>query len=368
MANIQLTDIYNNSLPFKTKRKMKKYILSFLVLSFFFNCNESNIEEEKTIEPQAEANQKQAEYAIAIHAGAGTIKRENMSPQKEKAYKQALNQALDIGEKILKEGGTSMDAVEQTIVFLENTAFFNAGKGAVFNHEGKNEMDASFMDGKTQNAGAVGGVGIVKNPIRAARLVMSNSKHVLLTGKGAETFAKDQGLEIVDPKYFYTESRWKSLQNALEKEAASGMLEEENPDYKYGTVGCAALDKSGNLAAGTSTGGMTNKRWNRIGDSPIIGAGTYANNNTCAISATGHGEYFIRYVVTYDISALMEYKRLPFQEAADFVINKKLKSKGGDGGVIGVDKFGNVAMPFNTSGMYRGYAKPGERVVKIYAD
>ena len=346
---------------------MKRNILLLFVLSFFFNCKNTEVKEEKTINAQADVQQKKAAYAIAIHAGAGTIKRENMSPQKENAYKQALNQALDIGEKILKDGGTAMDAVEQTIVFLENTPFFNAGKGAVFNHDGKNEMDASFMDGKTQNAGAVGGVGIVKNPIKAARLVMTNSKHVLLTGKGAEAFAKEQGLEMVDPKYFYTQPRWESLQDALEKEAATGMLG-DNPDYKYGTVGCAALDKAGNLAAGTSTGGMTNKRWNRIGDSPIIGAGCYANNNTCAVSATGHGEYFIRYVVAYDISALMEYKGYSFQQAADFVINRKLKSKGGDGGIIGVDKYGNVTMPFNTSGMYRGYAKPGERVVKIYRD
>ncbi|HHH49783.1 MAG TPA: isoaspartyl peptidase/L-asparaginase [Saprospiraceae bacterium] len=346
---------------------MKRNILLLFVLSFFFNCKNTEVKEEKTINAQVDVQQKKAAYAIAIHAGAGTIKRENMSSQKENAYKQALNQALDIGEKILKDGGTAMDAVEQTIVFLENTPFFNAGKGAVFNHDGKNEMDASFMDGKTQNAGAVGGVGIVKNPIKAARLVMTNSKHVLLTGKGAEAFAKEQGLEMVDPKYFYTQPRWESLQDALEKEAATGMLG-DNPDYKYGTVGCAALDKAGNLAAGTSTGGMTNKRWNRIGDSPIIGAGCYANNNTCAVSATGHGEYFIRYVVAYDISALMEYKGYSFQQAADFVINRKLKSKGGDGGIIGVDKYGNVTMPFNTSGMYRGYAKPGERVVKIYRD
>ncbi|MEM9822008.1 MAG: isoaspartyl peptidase/L-asparaginase [Bacteroidota bacterium] len=307
-----------------------------------------------------------AEYAIAIHGGAGTILRENMTEEKEKAIRAALNEALNIGETILKNGGSSMDAVEQTIMHLEDTPYFNAGKGAVFTNAGTNELDASFMDGKTQNAGAVGGVTVVKNPIRLARAVMEKSEHVMLSGEGANTFAKELDLEIVDPSYFYTEQRWEALQNAKEREASTGSIDAGNPDYKYGTVGCAALDQQGNLAAGTSTGGMTNKRYNRIGDSPIIGAGVYANNNTCAVSSTGHGEYFIRYSVAYDISAKMEYGKEAFQKAADHVIRVKLKNNGGSGGIIGVDKYGNVAMPFNTAGMYRGYAKPGERVVKIY--
>lgn len=342
----------------------------FLLFALFFItcCNNGTPMEKTTSKAQvAPAEQQRAEYAIAIHGGAGTIKKENMSAQKEAAYKKALNDALDIGENILKNGGSSIEAVTKTIVFLENTPYFNAGKGAVFTNAGENELDASFMEGATLQAGAIGGVTNVKNPILAARAVMERSDHVLLTGKGAEQFAREQGLELVDPKYFYTPDRWESLQRAKEKEEATGYVEEQ-PDSKFGTVGCAALDKNGNLAAGTSTGGMTNKRWNRLGDSPIIGAGTYANNNTCAISSTGHGEYFIRYVVAYDISAMMEYKGLPFQQAADEVIRKKLKAAGGTGGIIGVDKYGNVAMPFNTSGMYRGYAKPGERKVKIYED
>ena len=223
------------------------------------------------------------------------------------------------------------------------------------------------MDGKTQNAGAIGGVTIVKNPIKLARAVMEKSEHVRLSGEGANTFAKELGLEIVDPSYFYTQDRWESLERAKTREPGTSSIDSPS-DYKYGTVGCAALDKDGNLAAGTSTGGMTNKRYNRIGDSPIIGAGVYANNNSCAISSTGHGEYFIRYAVAYDISAMMLYKEEPFQEVADYVVKEKLKNNGGSGGVIGVDKYGNVAMPFNTAGMYRGYAKPGERVVQIYED
>ncbi len=309
---------------------------------------------------------KQAEYALAIHGGAGTMSKANLTPETEKSIREALNNALSIGEEILKNGGTAMDAVEQTIIVLENSSHFNAGKGAVFTNAGTNELDASFMDGATRNAGAVGGVTVVKNPIKAARAVMEKSAHVLLTGEGANQFAREQNIEIVDPSYFHTDRRWESLQKAKAREEQTGELFSIDSPFKYGTVGCAALDKSGNLAAGTSTGGMTNKRYNRIGDSPIVGAGIYANNNTCAISSTGHGEFFIRFAVAYDISAMMEYKEMPFQEAADFVINQKLKAEGGSGGIIGVDKYGNVAMPFNTSGMYRGYVKPGEREVLIF--
>ena len=344
--------------------------LNFLLASaflLFFSCG---LESEQAATAGADGSEKveKPAYAIVIHGGAGTITRALMSPEMEEAYELALNKALDIGESILKQGGSSIDAVEQTIIFMENSPLFNAGKGAVFTNSGKNELDASFMSGADLNAGAIGGVTNVKNPIRAARAVMEKSKHVMLSGKGAEEFSALQGLEIVDPSYFHTERRWNALEQAKAAEAAElqGMRTDSWPDYKFGTVGCAALDKSGNLAAGTSTGGMTNKRFNRIGDSPIIGAGTYANNATCAISSTGHGEFFIRYTVAHDISALMEYKGMSLEDAGREVINRKLVEAGGTGGVIAVDKNGNVAMPFNTEGMYRGYAKPNERVVKIY--
>jgi beta-aspartyl-peptidase (threonine type) len=309
---------------------------------------------------------KTHEYAIVIHGGAGTILREEMSPEKEAAYKAALNAALDIGEKILKDGGNAMDAVEQTIRSLEDNPLFNAGKGAVFNHDGINELDASFMDGATRNAGAVGGVTIVRNPITLARAVMEQSPHVMLTGRGAEAFAIENGIDTVAPSYFFTQERWDALQRAkaVEKQKESGMPAKSN--HKMGTVGCVVRDKQGNLAAGTSTGGMTNKRWNRLGDSPVIGAGTFADNNTCAISCTGHGEFFIRYVVAYDVAALMEYKSLSLEDATNMVVMDKLVKAGGEGGLIAVDKNGNVAMPFNSEGMYRGYSRPGERVVEIY--
>lgn len=309
---------------------------------------------------------KTYDYAIVIHGGAGTILREQMTPEREAAYKQALNIALDIGEKILKDGGSAMDAVEQTIRSLEDNPLFNAGKGAVFNHAGKNELDASFMDGATRNAGAVGGVTIVKNPITLARAVMERSPHVMLTGRGAEAFAIENGIDTVAPSYFFTQERWDALQRALAAEKREQGGAPAKNSQKMGTVGCVARDKRGNLAAGTSTGGMTNKRWNRLGDSPVVGAGTFADNNTCAVSCTGHGEYFIRYVVAYDIAALMEYKGLSLMDAANTVVMDKLVKAGGEGGLIAVDKYGNVALPFNSEGMYRGYSRPGERLVEIY--
>ncbi|NUQ25334.1 MAG: isoaspartyl peptidase/L-asparaginase [Saprospiraceae bacterium] len=329
--------------------------LAIFTALFAFACSRPGAEQ-----------QKKHEYAIVIHGGAGTILREEMSPEKEAAYKAALNAALDIGEKILRDGGSAMDAVEQTIRSLEDNPLFNAGKGAVFNHEGKNELDASFMDGVTRNAGAVGGVTIVKNPITLARAVMEQSPHVMLTGRGAEAFAIENGIDTVAPSYFFTQERWDALQRAIavEKQKESGKPAKSN--HKMGTVGCVVRDKQGNLAAGTSTGGMTNKRWNRLGDSPVIGAGTFADNNTCAISCTGHGEFFIRYVVAYDVAALMEYKNLSLEDAANTVVMDKLVKAGGEGGLIAVDKNGNVAMPFNSEGMYRGYSRPGERVVEIY--
>ncbi|RLD76486.1 MAG: beta-aspartyl-peptidase [Bacteroidetes bacterium] len=309
--------------------------------------------------------QQKPEYVIVIHGGAGVIKKENMSDEKEAAYIKKLNEALETGNRILKNGGTAIETVIATIKIMEDSPLFNAGKGAVFTHEGKNELDVSIMDGKTLNAGAASGVSNVKNPIELAYKIMVNSQHVMLSGDGASQFAKEQGLEIVDPSYFYTERRWKSLQNVIEREKKKL----ENEKEKHGTVGCVVLDKYGNLAAGTSTGGMTNKQYGRIGDSPVIGAGTYANNETCAVSCTGHGEFFIRYVVAHSVSALMEYKNLSLQDAGNEIINKKLKAVGGTGGLVSVDKDGNIAMPFNTPGMFRGYIKSsGEKEVLIYRD
>jgi beta-aspartyl-peptidase (threonine type) len=325
--------------------------------------------------------QAQENFALAIHGGAGTILKENMSAEKEKAYKNKLDEALKTGYEVLETGGSALDAVVKTIQVMEASPLFNSGVGAVFTHEGRNELDASIMDGSNLQAGAVAGVSHIKSPILAARTVMEESKHVLLAGKGAEQFAKEKGLEMVDSSYFFTERRWRSLQDAKEREGEElDHSEKEKPlksafeysvpeDYKFGTVGCVALDKGGNLAAGTSTGGMTNKKWNRVGDSPIIGAGTYANNTTCAVSATGHGEYFIRSVVAYDISALMAYKGLSLKEAGEEVIMHKLKELGGSGGIISIDKAGNVAMPFNTAGMYRGFMKSsGEKQLLIYKE
>lgn len=329
---------------------------------------------------QAQPTQKKDmnKITLVIHGGAGTITRQNMTPEKEKAYRLALSQALQTGHAILKKGGSSLDAVEAAIQIMEDSPLFNAGKGAVFTHEGKNELDASIMDGKTLKAGAIAGVTTIKNPITTARRVMEHSSHVMMVGKGAEQFAKEQGMEIVDPSYFYTEGRFQQLQKAKEEEKVeldhsgdSGSLDEEifMEGKKFGTVGAVALDQDGNLAAATSTGGMTNKRYGRIGDAPIIGAGTYANNQTCAVSATGHGEFFIRSVVAYDISALMEYKGLTVRQAAEEVVLKKLVILKGEGGVIAIDRNGNIAMPFNSEGMYRGYVKADGKVeIMIYKD
>ncbi|MEO1515765.1 MAG: isoaspartyl peptidase/L-asparaginase [Bacteroidota bacterium] len=316
---------------------------------------------------------QKADYALVIHGGAGTILKKNMSAEKEAAIRQIMNEALDAGEAVLKAGGSSLDAVTQTIVILENSPYFNAGKGAVFTHEGKNELDASIMTGQDQNAGAVGGITKVKNPILAARAVLENSPHVFLSGAGADEFAGEQGLETVPAEYFHTDRRWKSLQNAKAKEEEKGKKMgyylSEDPDHKFGTVGAVALDKKGNITAGTSTGGMTNKRYHRIGDSPVIGAGTYADNASCGVSSTGHGEFFIRYAVAHDIHARMLYKGVSLEQAADEVVMDVLKSKGGSGGVIALDGYGNVAMPFNTAGMYRGYTKAGgERKIAIYQE
>lgn len=333
-----------------------------IIAIFFTACTSQTSDNESVAMNQQE---EPLQYAIAIHGGAGTITRDNMSQEMENQYMTALNKALTIGEDILKKGGSSLDAVEQTIVYMENSPLFNSGKGAVFTHEGKNELDASIMDGKTQNAGAIGGVSNVKNPIIAARAVMEQSEHVMLSGKGAEEFAAEQGLDIVDPKYFYTDRRWNALQKVMAQEREATPIAEED---KHGTVGCVALDQNGNLAAGTSTGGMTNKKYNRIGDAPIIGAGTYADNASCAVSSTGHGEYFIRYAVAHDIAARVEYKGISLQKAAEEVVMEKLVEKGGSGGIISVDAYGNIALVFNSEGMYRGQATPKGREIKIYKD
>lgn len=297
-----------------------------------------------------EETSSRPEWAIVVHGGAGFMNPETLTDEKQAEYNERLTAALLAGGEILENGGSSLDAVEAAIRLLEDCPLFNAGKGAVFNADGVNELDASIMDGKTLNAGAVANVTTIKNPISAARKVMEDSSHVMLIKEGAEKFAREQGLEIVDPSWFFTQGSWDALQRAKENE-----LKE-----KTGTVGCVALDKAGNIAAGTSTGGMTNKKFGRVGDAPIIGAGTYADNSTCGVSATGHGEFFIRNVVAYDISARMKYLNEPLDTAANDIINNKLKAMGANGGVIAMDKNGNIAMPFNTSAMFRGYLKAGE--------
>jgi L-asparaginase / beta-aspartyl-peptidase len=315
-------------------------------------------------QPKEPTNHK---VAIVIHGGAGTIDKGSLTVEMESQYREKLTEALSAGYKILTDGGTSMDAVEAAIKMMEDSPLFNAGKGAVYTHDRTIELDASIMDGKTLKAGAVAGVKHIKNPIHLARLVMEKTWHVMLTGDGAEKFAHEQGIELVPQEYFKTERRWKQIQDILERERED-LLKNDSTIEKHGTVGCVALDSFGNLAAGTSTGGMTNKRFGRVGDSPIIGAGTYADNGTCGISCTGDGEYFIRLGVAKDISDLMKYKKMSITDAAQAVVDK-VTTLGGTGGVIGLDKDGNIAMPFNTSGMYRAFID-GSRVpvIKIYKD
>ena len=313
----------------------------------------------------------QKKYVMVIHGGAGTITKESMTPEKEKAYREKLSEALKAGYAEIQKGKTSVEAVQSAIVVMEDSPLFNAGKGAVFTHEGKNEMDASIMYGKDKSAGAVAGVRTIKNPIKAAIAVMQKSEHVMLSGEGAEEFAKEQKLEIVNPKYFWTKDRWEGLQKALEKEKLKkSTTKNYKPDYleidqKFGTVGAVALDKNGNIAAGTSTGGMTNKRWNRIGDSPIIGAGTYANQQV-GISGTGWGEFFIRSTAARTVAAKMEYQNKNIKTATQEVISE-IGKMGGDGGIIALDKDGNIALEMNTAGMYRGaITDKGDIEVAIY--
>ncbi|MFM8441465.1 MAG: isoaspartyl peptidase/L-asparaginase family protein [Acidobacteriota bacterium] len=335
---------------------------------------------QKTAYPEMKQLQgpQKPRLGFVIHGGAGVIPRGSLTAQQEAEFRAKLEEAVMAGYRALQSGRSSLDAVETAIRILEDSPLFNAGKGAVFTHDGKNELDSSVMDGRTLAAGAVAGLRHVKNPITLARAVMEKSEHVMMVGEGAEKFAKEQNIELVDEKYFFTQHRWDALQKILKEEAdrqkkegpgagltATNLL----PQNKFGTVGAVALDKDGNLAAGTSTGGMTNKRYGRVGDAPIIGAGTYANNATCAVSATGWGEYFIRLGIARDISSLMEYRALPIQQAVDLVIKTKLQNLGGDGGVIAVDRFGNIGISFNSEGMFRAYINSeGKPVVQIYQD
>jgi beta-aspartyl-peptidase (threonine type) len=318
-------------------------------------------------------------YVLAIHGGAGTLNKSQFTPALEAKYKSGLDSALLVGNAILEKGGTALDAVEATVRVLENNPLFNAGKGAVFTSEGVNELDAAIMDGKTLAAGSIAGVRTIKNPITAARAVMEKSEHVLLSGRGAEAFAALQGIEIVDPSYFYTPERWKGLQRAKQRDSLDQLkkagqtaynieIEEQRRKDKYGTVGAVALDTHGNLAAATSTGGMTNKKWGRIGDAPIIGSGTYANNNTVAISCTGWGEYFLRLVMAKSISDRMEFGGQSLALASETLVMKELPALGGDGGLIAVDKNGNIALPFCTEGMYRGFIKKEKQGAAIVKD
>ena len=316
---------------------MTKY-LKLITILLFFSC-------EKSVN----------NYAIVIHGGAGTVIRENTPKELQVKYEDKLREALEVGYSILEQGGKSIDAVEETIKILEDSELFNAGRGSVLTNEETAEMDASIMTGQDLNAGAVATLKIIKNPISAARAVMEKSKHVFLSGEGAENFAEDVGLETISNDYFITESQLNQIKRIK--------------DNKYGTVGCVAIDKSGNITAGTSTGGMMNKKWNRIGDVPVIGAGTYANNKTCGISATGWGEYFIRNVVAYDISAMMEYQNKTLSDAARISIHDKVGKMGATGGVIGIDKNGKVMMEFNSPGMYRGYkTSNSDFIVKMFKD
>jgi len=304
--------------------------------------------------------------SIAVHGGAGTILRSNMTPQLQQQYEGALQDALDAGYHVLASGGSSLDAVQAAVVSLEDFPLFNAGRGSVFGNNGKHEMDAAIMWGKTLEAGAVCGVTGVRNPVVLARAVMEHSGHVLLSGAGAAAFGEKMGLPMEEEQYFYTEQRYNQWQQAMKENVVQLDHSDKKDDKKYGTVGAVALDKDGNLAAATSTGGLTNKKYGRVGDSPIPGAGTYANNNTCAISCTGVGELFIRSVVAYDISCLMEYKGLSLREACDIVVHDKLVKIGGEGGLVAIDKHGNIELPFNSEGMYRGWRNEKGNEVKIY--
>lgn len=312
-------------------------------------------------------------YAIAIHGGAGTILKSLMTPEKEQQYRLSLQEAIQAGEAILKSNGRAFDAVEAAVRCLENNPLFNAGKGAVFTHDAKHELDASIMRGDTLEAGAVAGVQRIKNPVSLARDVMEKSEHVMLCGEGAAQFAKSVNAVFETDEYFFVQARFDQLQEALKTDGIfldhSGESKTEENKKKFGTVGAVALDRFGNIAAATSTGGMTNKKFGRAGDSPIIGAGTYANNKTCAVSCTGHGEFFIRSVVAYDISCLMEYKGYSLKQACDEVVKNKLVKIGGEGGLVALDAHGNIELSFNSEGMYRASVREGEEIYTgIYSE
>jgi len=366
---------------------MNKSFILFILLVFFSCADEKPVSKNQTSSQNqgaenTETTDRQTEqtnnFAIVIHGGAGTIRKENMTTELERLYNDKLTEAVQTGHKILADGGSSMDAVEASIRVMEDSPLFNSGKGAVFTHDGKNSLDASFMDGRTQNAGAVAGVMTVKNPISLARKVMTDSEHVMLSGEGADAFAKAiqnkyQNIEIVPNSYFATPDRRKALDRALKREQqnqkSTAYYDLYIKDDKYGTVGCVALDKDGNIAAGTSTGGMTNKKYGRIGDSPILGAGVYANNATCGVSSTGHGEFFMRGMVAADIHAMMLYGEQNLETAAEEVIQNKLTDMGGTGGIIALDHFGNITMEFNTAGMYRASMdEEGNVVVGMYKE
>jgi beta-aspartyl-peptidase (threonine type) len=309
--------------------------------------------------------------AIVIHGGAGTILKSKMTPEREADIRATLTESLRVGYAVLNEGGCALDAVQKAVNVMEDSPLFNAGRGAVFTHDGKNEQDATIVDGFSGQAGSVASVRSIANPIDLAKKVMSDSPHVLLMGDGAEKFAVEHGMELVDNKYFYTEQRWEQLQRARAKEQQASDNKGDlslSEDDKHGTVGAVALDSQGHLAAATSSGGMTNKRYGRVGDSAIVGAGTFADD-LCAVSTTGHGEFFQRGVVAYDVAALMRYKGLSLAEATDLSVQTKLTDRGGTGGLIAIDKDGNIALPFNTEGMYRGYLMAGgEPVVEIFRE
>lgn len=305
-------------------------------------------------------------FSIAIHGGAGTLVKGLMTPELESQYKSALEHALRNGYRVMEQGGTAINAVETAVKYLEDSPLFNAGRGSVFTAEGTHEMDAAIMDGSNLKAGAVSLITGIKNPVVLAKDIMDKSYHVFLAGEGALQFAKSNGHEVLNPDYFYDELRYRQWQDIKDTEGFQ-LDHSIKKDNKFGTVGAVACDQNGNVAAATSTGGMTNKKWGRVGDSPMIGAGTYANNKTCAVSCTGSGEYFIRGVVAYDVSCLMEFKSLSVNEAADEVIHKRILEIGGDGGLIAIDASGTIAMPFNTEGMYRAFkTSKGEETIAIY--
>lgn len=304
-------------------------------------------------------------FAIALHGGSGTIKKEDLSEELRQKFEEGLNDALEAGRKILENGGNSLDAVEAAVTQLENCSLFNAGKGSVFNTMGKHEMDAAIMDGKSLKGGAVAGVSNIKNPIRLCKAILQKNEYVFLIAEGAQEFAKQENIEFAEDDYFFDQHRYEQLQDAKKEDK----VQLDHSGKKFGTVGAVALDMEGNLAAATSTGGLTNKKFGRVGDSPLIGCGTYANNATCAVSCTGEGEFFIRSVVAHDIACLMEYKKLTLQEACSILVYDKLKKIKGEGGLVAIDKEGNIAMPFNSEGMYRAsYNSIGEKVIKIFKE